>query len=170
MRTVTLSAVFGVSRVRSSRARSLSRRAYLSAAASASAQVDESGDTGPDAIMSTGSPTISLNMTANTCAGAQCCANRPPFTAERRLRIVLISTISAPQARSCAVMSCNSPPGTSGLSNRALPPPERRKSTVSSAVRVSVSASASRVAENEFPSGTGWPASRQMRPGMGLST
>lgn len=79
---------------------------------------------------------------------------------------MLISTISAPQARSCAVMSCNSAPGTSGLSKSALPPPERRKSTVSSAVRFSVSAIASRAAENEFSSGTGWPASRQTTPGI----
>ena len=65
------SAVLGVSCARSPRAVSLSRRAYFSAAASASAHVDESGDTGPEAIISTGSPTISLNITANTCAGAQ---------------------------------------------------------------------------------------------------
>ena len=70
-RTVTLSAVFGVSCARSLHAASLSRRAYFSATASASAHVDESGDTGPEAIISTGSPTMSLNITANTCAGAQ---------------------------------------------------------------------------------------------------
>ena len=42
---------------------------------------------------------------AITCAGAQARANLPPLTAERRLRMVLISTMSAPQASSCALIS-----------------------------------------------------------------
>ena len=48
------------------------------------------------------------------------------------LRMVFISTMSAPQASSWRVMSCNSSPETSGCSNSALPPPESRKRTVSS--------------------------------------
>ena len=110
--------------------------------------------------MSSGSPMMSERTTENTFAGAQSCAKRPPLTAERRLRSVFISTMFAPQASSCFVMSSSSSVGMSGFSKSAEPPPERRKSTVSSAVRFSTSFIASAVAANEFASGTGWPASK----------
>ena len=120
--------------------------------------------------MSGGSPSTSLRTTEYTRAGAQRRANRPPFTAESRLRTVFISTMSAPEASSRPVMSCSSPALTRGSSNRALPPPDSRNRTVSSSPRSDTSASASRVARKEFSSGTGWPASRQRTPGMGPAT
>ena len=109
--------------------------------------------------MSSGSPRMSLSTTANTFAGAQAWANRPPLTRDSRLRMVFISTMSAPQASSWRVMSCNSSPDTKGCSNRALPPPESRNSTVSSAVSPCTSSSARAVAKKLPLSGTGWPAS-----------
>ena len=81
-----------------------------------------------------------------TFAGRQRSANRPPLTAERRLRSVFISTMSAPQASSCFVTSAISSAGTSGLSNRAEPPPESRNSTVSRSVSPLTSSSARLVA------------------------
>ena len=104
-------------------------------------------------------PSTSLRITANTLAGAHSRAKRPPLTAESRLRMVLISTISAPLASSSFVISCSSSPEISGLSNSALPPPESRKITLSSARRFFTSSIARAVARNEFSSGTGWPAS-----------
>ena len=117
--------------------------------------------------MSSGSPMMSDRTMENTFAGAQCWANRPPLTAESRLRMVFISTMSAPLARRLWVMDWSSSWGTSGASKRAEPPPERRKRTVSSAVRPSVRASASSVAEKVSWSGTGCPASRMSREPMG---
>ena len=101
---------------------------------------------------------MSERTTENTFAGAQYCAKRPPLTAERCLRSVFISTMFAPQASSCFVMSSSSAAGMSGLSNSAEPPPESRKSTVSSAVRFSTSFIAASAEAKEFSSGTGWPA------------
>ena len=134
--------------------------------ARACAQVEVSGTAGPLAIISSGSPRISLSTMLNTCAGAQLCANRPPLTPDRRLRMVFISTISAPLASSWLVICCSSAPGISGFSNSALPPPDSRNSTVSSAVKPCTSSSAFRVAAKPFSSGTGCPASQQSTPGI----
>ena len=120
--------------------------------------------------MSSGSPRISERMTASTFAGQHSWANRPPLTALSRFRMVLISTISAPQASSCPVIFCSSSPETSGFSNRALPPPESRNSTVSFSVRSATRSSAACVPRNEFSSGTGCPASKQEKFAMGPIT
>ena len=109
--------------------------------------------------MSSGSPMTSDSTTENTCAGAHSCANRPPLTAERRLRTVFISTMSAPLASSCFVTDASAPPSMSGLSNSALPPPESRNNTRSSAPSGATRSMAACVAAKEFSSGTGWPAS-----------
>lgn len=109
--------------------------------------------------MSSGSPMISESTMAKTLAGLASSANLPPFTPDRRLRMVFISTISAPLASSWDVMSCNSAPGISGFSNRALPPPESKNSTASCAVSPCTSASAFSVAAKPASSGTGWAAS-----------
>ena len=164
---VTLSTVLGVSMSRSRLASPLNRRWYFSATRRASADVERSGTAGPDAIMSSGSPMMSERTTEKTRAGEQRRANRPPLTAESRLRMVLISTISAPQPSSWPVISCNSAPGISGLSNSALPPPERRKRTVSPSPARPASRSASSAARKEFSSGVGWPASSIRRFPMG---
>ena len=129
-------------------------------------QVEVSGTAGPLAIISSGSPRMSLRTMLNTCAGAQACANRPPLTPDRRLRMVFISTMSAPLASSWDVMSCSSSAGMSGFSNSALPPPESRNSTVSSGCRPCTSSSAFWVAAKLLASGTGWPASQQVTPGI----
>ena len=159
IRVVTLSSVFGVSCFISACACSESFRRYFSAIARACAQVEVSGTAGPLAIISNGSPRISLSTILNTFAGAQALAKRPPFTPERRLRMVFISTISAPLASSCAVISCSSSPEISGFSNRALPPPDSKNSTVSSGCRPWTSSSAFSVAAKLLASGTGCPAS-----------
>ena len=88
----------GVSDCNNEYAPSESVRAYFFAIASASAQVERSGYAGPDAIMSGASPKTSDNTTEKILAGETCNANLPPLTAERRLRIVLISVMSAPLA------------------------------------------------------------------------
>ncbi len=112
-----------------------------------------------EAIISSGSPRISLSTILYTFAGSQSFANFPPFTADKRLRIVFISTISAPQARSCFVISASSSPDTSGFSQSADPPPESKNNTVSSACNPDTRSSAACVARKEFSSGTGCPAS-----------
>lgn len=65
------------------------------------------------------SPSTSDSRMDTTRAGAQCCAKRPPFTAERRLRTAFIAAISAPLRRSRCVISRRRASGTSGSSNRA---------------------------------------------------
>ena len=127
----TLSRAFGVSTLKSSRAASLSFRAYFAAIDRACSQVTASGAAGPEAMASSRSPSTSESMIETTRAGAQSCANRPPLTAERRFLMALISVMSAPQASSCQVMSCSASGGISGFSNSAEPPPEIRNSTVS---------------------------------------
>ena len=96
---VTLGSVLGVSCRSRAAAAGESASRYFSAMAAACAQVELSGQAGPLAIISSGSPRMSLSTTLYTAAGAQASANRPPLTADSRLRIVLISTISAPQAK-----------------------------------------------------------------------
>ena len=166
MRVVTLVRALGVSCRSSSCAAVDRRRWYFSAMAIACPQVEVSGTAGPLAIISSGSPRMSLRTMLNTCAGAQACANRPPLTPDRRLRMVFISTMSAPLASSWDVMSCSSSAGMSGFSNSALPPPESRNSTVSSGCRPCTSSSAFWVAAKLLASGTGWPASQQVTPGI----
>ena len=162
-----MSRCFGVSCCKQARASPDNRSPYFFTTLSASLQVDESAQAGPLAIISSGSPRMSLSTMQSTCAGAQACANRPPFTADSRLRMVLISTISAPQARSWPVMSCNSDSGTSGCSSRALPPPESRNTTVSCAPRSRTSASAALVPRQEPSSGMGCPPSKHAMPASG---
>ena len=149
----------GVSRASSARAVGDRRRRYFWAMASAWAQVERSGAAGPEAIMSSGSPSTSLRTMLYTLAGAQAKANRPPLTADSRLRMVFISTMPAPQASSWPVMSCSSAPGSRGFSSRALPPPDKRNRTVSPSRALSARSRAAWVARNEFSSGTGCPAS-----------
>ena len=166
MRVVTLVRALGVSCRSSSCAAVDRRRWYFSAMAIACPRVEVSGTAGPLAIISSGSPRMSLRTMLNTCAGAQACANRPPLTPDRRLRMVFISTMSAPLASSWDVMSCSSSAGMSGFSNSALPPPESRNNTVSSGCRPCTSSSAFWVAAKLLASGTGWPASQQVTPGI----
>ena len=63
------------------------------------------------------------------------------------------------------MISCSSSSGISGFSNSALPPPESRKSTVSSSRSPSVSARAAAAARTLFSSGTGCPASKKRSGG-----
>ena len=142
----TFVSVFGVSFCKSARALSDRRRPYFSAIRAASSHVELSGYAGPEAIISSGSPRISESTMAKTLAGLASSANLPPFTPDRRLRMVFISTMSAPQARSCFVTSAISSSGISGHSKSAEPPPETRKSTVSSFPSGLTSSIAARVA------------------------
>ena len=96
--------------------------------------------------MSSGSPRMSDRTTEYTRAGAACWANLPPFTADSRLRRVLISTMSAPQASSCRVMSSISSGGIRGFSNSAEPPPDSRNRTVSVSFNPAVMVRAASVA------------------------
>lgn len=99
----------------------------LFAMASACAHVEVSAAVGSNAIISRKSPKISERTTASTCAGTHHAAKRSPLTAESRLQMLLIPIMSAPQAKSCFVISCNSSSGTRGCSNNALPLPESKK-------------------------------------------
>ena len=100
--------------------------------------------------MSSGSPRISESTMLNTVAGAQSWAKRPPLTAERRLRTVFISTMSAPHWSICLVSRSSASGAMSGFSNSALPPPLSRKSTLSSFVSPLTAAMASPVAAKLF--------------------
>ena len=114
------------------------------------------------------SPRISLRAMQYTCAGAQSFANLPPFTAERCLRMVLISTISAPHFKSWSVMSRKSARVSSpaGHSKSAEPPPETRKNTVSFSVKPETAPMIFCVPRIVFSSGRGCPASRMVKPGI----
>ena len=166
----TFATARGVSCARQARTDGEKESPYLETTACAWAQVEVSAAAGPEAIMSSGSPRTSERTIWKMRAGAQAAAKRPPLTRESRLRIVLISTMSAPQARSWRVTSASSPPETSGASKRAEPPPERRKTTVSCGDRPCTKSSTASVARNEFSSGTGCPASWQAMRGRGCST
>ena len=63
---------------------------------------------------------IAQDNAQHLCRGARH-SKTPAFTADNRLRMVLISTISAPHPSSCCVISCNSSKGIKGFSSRALP-------------------------------------------------
>ena len=97
---VTLSNFFGVSAESFSIMDGARRKLYFFTMAAASWQVLASGWAGPEAMLSSRSPSTSESTTARTGAGVQARAKRPPFTEETRLRSVLISTMSAPQASS----------------------------------------------------------------------
>ena len=116
--------------------------------------------------MSSGSPNISLSTILYTLAGAHIFANRPPFTAESLLRMMFISVMSAPQARSCAVISESSSSEVGGFLKRAEPPPDNRKITVSSLFKPLTKSRAAWVPLKEFPSGTGCPASKHRTFGI----
>src|SRR5579862_3647296 len=75
-------------------------RLYLAMTLRASAQVVGSGRVGPEA-RAVSLPTGTSEMArVRTVAGCAACARRPPFTAERCLRTVLISWIAAPHVTS----------------------------------------------------------------------
>lgn len=101
-----------------------------------------------------------------TWAGAHSWAKRPPFTAESRFRMVFISTMSAPQASSSLVRAISSSAGISGHSNRAEPPPDTRKTTVSSGFRSRTRSMAAWVPRKEPSSGTGCPPSIMVQRGI----
>ena len=136
-------------------------RPYFFTMANASSLVDMSGAAGPDAMLSSLSPSTSLSTTMNTCAGAQSCANLPPLTLDKCLRMVLISTMSAPQAKSWLEMSCMSAKvaPSAGSSNNAEPPPLTKNNTVSSGVRPLTCSRSAFVPLRVFSSRTGCPAS-----------
>ena len=119
-------------------------------------------------MLSSGSPSTSLSTMDSTLAGAHRWAKRPPFTADRCLRMVLSSTISAPQASSRLVTSAISPSVTpgSGISNSADPPPDTRNTTRSSSESPSAASNTRCAARTPFSSGTGCPASMISIPGI----
>ena len=159
---VTLSSFFGVSTSISFSASGESFRLYLFTIFFASSHVVESGHAGPEAIISRGSPSMSESTIEYTCAGSHIFANLPPFTIDKRFLIVFISTMSAPQERSWLVMSESSSPEICGFSNNALPPPERRKRTVSLLFKSETISRTFCVALKELSSGTGCPASKHV--------
>ena len=77
--------------------------------------------------MSRGSPKISLSTTLNTRAGAQASANRPPLTADSRLRMVLISTISAPAGQKLPGDILQLAGGQKGLFQQGAAPARKQK-------------------------------------------
>ncbi len=99
--------------------------------ASASAQVVVSGDVGPEAMKSSGSPMTSERMRESTLAGEAASASLPALTRERCFRTVLSSTISAPPLRRMRVITCLSSRErpSDGATKSAEPPPEMRQTT-----------------------------------------
>ena len=71
--------------------------------------------------MSSGSPMTSGQHDGEHMRRRAQLREPPALTAERRLRTVFISTMSAPQASSCFVTDASAPPSIGGLSNSALP-------------------------------------------------
>ena len=88
-------------------------------------------------------------------------ASLPPLIALRCLRTVLISVMSAPEARSSDVTAALSArlTGSAGRGSRLEPPPDRRKRSRSSSCMASTSSVTRRAAATPEPSGTGWPDS-----------
>ena len=87
-------------------------------------------------------------------------ANRPPLTAEKCLRRVLISLIGAPEASSTrwnSMVSSSEMRGSSGRSNMAEPPLEMRKMISVSFLAFLRKASVARAASNDSSLGSGWP-------------
>ena len=103
----------------------------------------------------------SERMIEQTFAGLHRSAKRPPLTLDSFFRMVLMETISRASFKKSLFSSCNSFKGISGLSNKALAPPESRKTTVSSFRKEEHIPMASSVALTEFSSTSGWPASKQ---------
>jgi hypothetical protein len=90
-------------------------------------------------------------------------ASRPPFTAEKCLRRVLISPMGAPEASSNswnAMVSSSEMCESSGRSNMAEPPPEMRKKISVSFLAFFTIAKAARAASNDSSLGSGWPPSK----------
>ena len=131
----------------------------------ACAQVEGSATVGPEAIISTLSPKTSDRMIVSTFAGKHHWANRPPFTAERCLRIVLIWPMSIPARSIRSVISFKASSEINGLSKSALPPPESKNRTVSVAFSLWVIWRIFCVPSTLFRSGMGCPASKHKTPG-----
>ena len=106
---------------------------YLARTAFASSIVVGSGAQGPEAMCVGSSPTTSEMMSATTGARLAA-ARRPPWIADRCLRTVFISRMSAPLFSSCPVSALSSAieiPGA-GSDSRLEPPPEISASSRSS--------------------------------------
>src|SRR5262249_62411887 len=73
------------------------RRLYFAANPWQSETVVESGRVGPEARASAAWSGTSETRMETCCAGEAACARRPPLTAERCLRMVLISAMVAPE-------------------------------------------------------------------------
>src|SRR6266851_5338209 len=138
---------------------------------SKSAIVVGSGSVGP--LASADSFPAGTSLTANVIfvAFAATSASRPPLTADRCFRIVLISSIPAPHITSewcsrCVSFSvCR---GSSGNSTSADPPPERRKKTSVFSSHFFSSASIASAAFQLSAFGTGCPATKYFIPARGF--
>ena len=95
-----------------------------------SATVEWSGDVGPEESASSERSGTSGSSRLTLVASGAAMARRPPLTAEKCLRRVLISLMGAPEASSAwwkALVSSRVICGSRGRSNMAEPPPEMRK-------------------------------------------
>ena len=127
----------------------------------AAASVVGSAAVGPEPMVAGSSPATSDMASVASCAGAAAAASRPPLIAERCLRTVLISWMSAPaasRARFTACLSASVRPGAGRLS-RAEAPPDSRNSTRSSGPAACARSRICFVAATPARSGTGWAAS-----------
>ena len=165
---VTLERDFGVSIASWFFISSFNFSPYFSTIEKASSEVEASAQAGPEAMESGLSPRMSLKAMQYTFAGEQISANLPPFTPERCLRTVFISTISAPHFSIWSVISRKSANvrAPAGFSNKAEPPPETRKNTVSFSFRSEMASMIFSVPRIVFSSGRGCPASRMVKSGI----
>jgi len=120
-----------------------------------------SGLVGPDAMVSSESPTTSDRIKVSAAAGDIQRVNPPPLTVSMCFRSVLISSILAPQTNSkriSACISCKVIPGA-GAENKADPPPEIKQITRSDFCKLLNKARICCVPAMLFASEYGWPAS-----------
>ena len=142
-----------------------SRTWRRSTMARASEKVVGSGESGPEAMTSGGSPNTSDRINARTLAGTAMCAMRPPLRRSRCLRTQLSSSMVAPARSNVSVVprTADSATPVAGRVMSAEPPPEIRQSRKSSAPSWSTSL-ATAWAPRWLPSvGTGCPPRKVRR-------
>src|ERR1700676_1719190 len=96
-------------------------------------------------------------------------ARRPPFTADKCLRMVLMDSMEAPQETNALCTACISASDTddaSGNSLSAEPPPESKKITSVFSSHDCRSCSMASAAFQLCWSGTGWPLTKYVKPGI----
>ena len=127
-----------------------------------------SGRVGPEASADSLPMGTSLTPSVIFVAPGAAVANRPPFTADKCFRTVLISSMLAPQLTSALCNCCTSSSvcfESRGSSISADPPPDSRKNTKVLSSHFFKSARMASAAFQLSSLGIGWPAAKYFRPG-----